>query len=175
MSFEDAFKSELGKEVLCLREENQELHKVVIRKQKELLRIRGSLVTEQCPECEMENTFEWKVAEKGYRAYCTNCGAPMMLCSECLVDSDFCDWHERIPFCHRIVEGLWKSFLDVSFIEDKDGNLILENRWELLFDNQESIIFPAGTDRKEIWHWFDKHHPKGIAYLLHRGKTQNVR
>ena len=46
MSLEDAFKSELGKEVVRLRKENQEVHEAVIRKQKELMRIRGSLVTD---------------------------------------------------------------------------------------------------------------------------------
>ena len=28
--------------------------------------------------------------------------------------------------------------------------------------------FPAGTNREELWHWFDKRHSKGVAYLLYR-------
>lgn len=31
---------------------------------------------------------------------------------------------------------------------------------------------PAGTDREEIWHWFDEMHPKGVAYLLN-GEEKN--
>lgn len=58
MSFENAFKSELGKEVIKLREENKEINEAVIRKEKELLRIRGSLVTELCPNCGEENTVK---------------------------------------------------------------------------------------------------------------------
>lgn len=28
-------------------------------------------------------------------------------------------------------------------------------------------IFPHGTAREEIWHWFDQRHSKGVAYLLY--------
>lgn len=87
MSIEDAFKSELGKEVIRLRKENQEVHAAVIRKQKELLKIKRSLVTEQCPECGEETTLTWNVAKQGYHTFCSNCGFPMMLCSECMADS----------------------------------------------------------------------------------------
>lgn len=27
-------------------------------------------------------------------------------------------------------------------------------------------IWPKGTDKEDIWHWFDEHHSKGVAYLL---------
>ena len=52
------------------------------------LRIRGSLVTEQCHECGAENTIEWNMAKQGYYAFCPNWD-PMMLCWECVVDSGF--------------------------------------------------------------------------------------
>ena len=29
------------------------------------------------------------------------------------------------------------------------------------------FIFPIGTDKEEIWHWFDERHSKGVAYLLY--------
>ena len=29
------------------------------------------------------------------------------------------------------------------------------------------LIWPFGTDREEIWHWFDRRHSKGVAYLLY--------
>ncbi len=31
----------------------------------------------------------------------------------------------------------------------------------------EFLHFPAGTDREEIWKWFDERHSKGIYYLLY--------
>lgn len=89
MSLENVFKSELGKEVLRLRQENREVHAAVVKKQKELLKMRGSLVTEQCPECGEENTIAWNVAKKGYHAFCPNCGSPMMLCGSAWWNLDY--------------------------------------------------------------------------------------
>lgn len=166
MSFENAFKSELGKEVLRLRQENQEVHAAVIQKQKELLKLRGSLVTEQCPECGAENTIVWNVAKKGYHTFCVNCGFPMMLCSECMADSGFCDWNEGKSLCYRMLEGFWKNLSDVPFSEDEYGSLVLEKEYKLMFGNREIVAFPAGTEREEIWHWFDEKHPKGVIYLM---------
>lgn len=166
MSFEDAFKSELGKEVIRLLKENQEVHAAVVRKQKELLKIRGSLVTEQCPECGEENTIVWNVAKRGYHAFCPNCGFPMMLCGECMVDSGTCDWDGETLLCYRMVEGFWKNLSDVPFAEDEDGRLILEKEYKLMFGSREIATFPASTDQDEIWRWFDEKHPKGVAYLV---------
>ena len=57
----------------------------------------------------------------------------------------------------RTLEWLWDDLEDVLFDEDPDGRLILAEDWE---------GFRKGTEREEIWHWFDKEHSKGIAYLL---------
>ena len=166
MSIEYAFNKELGKEILRLRKENQEVHADVIRKQKELLRIRGSLVTEYCSECENENTLAWNVAKKGYHVFCPNCGSSMMLCSECMVDSGFCDWNSDTSLCYRLVEILWENLSDVPFAEDKEGRLILEKEYKIMFGCREFAAFEAGTDLEEIWHWFDERHPKGVVYLI---------
>lgn len=187
MSLEDAFKSELGKEVVRLRKENQEVHEAVIRKQKELMRIRGSLVTEQCHECGAENTIEWNMAKQGYYAFCPNCGDPMMLCWECVVDSGFCDWDEDTSLCYRVVEKFWDNLSVVPFCYiasenhrgnlsdvpasgnvDVDMRLVLENEHKLMFGNKEIITFPSGTDRDEIWEWFDKRYPGGWFKLMNR-------
>lgn len=45
MSITDAFNSELGQEVKRLREENEEVHAAVVRKQKELMEMRMDMVT----------------------------------------------------------------------------------------------------------------------------------
>lgn len=168
MSIENAFRSELGKEVLRLRKENQEVHAAVIRKQKELLKLRGSLVTEQCPECGLENTIEWNVAKRGYQAFCPNCGFPMLLCGECMIDSGFCDWDSKSLLCYRMLEGFWRNLSDVPFAEGEDGRLTLESEYKLMFGDREIVTFPAGTDREEIWHWFDACYPGGVIRLMHR-------
>lgn len=52
---------------------------------------------------------------------------------------------------------LWTELEDVPFI-DEDGDMVLDVDWH---------GFPAGTPREDIWRWFDRHHPKGVAYLLY--------
>lgn len=51
------------------------------------------------------------------------------------------------------LEVLWKLFDDIP-INDRD---------EI---KEQYLDFPTGTNRFDIWHWFDKTHSKGVAYLL---------
>lgn len=59
------------------------------------------------------------------------------------------------------LEKLWLELGDVPFDEDEDGRLILSVNW---------FGFKKGTDREEIWHWFDERHSKGVAYLMFHAK-----
>ena len=34
-------------------------------------------------------------------------------------------------------------------------------------ESRTLICFPEGTDREEIWKWYDNQHPKGVAYLFY--------
>ena len=34
--------------------------------------------------------------------------------------------------------------------------------------------WPAGTDREDIWRWFDERHSRGVAYLLYGGAENYV-
>ena len=52
---------------------------------------------------------------------------------------------------------------------------ILEKYWDKLGDIpvdddgiiQESFLWwPKGTDREDIWHWFDKKYPGGVVKLM---------
>lgn len=58
----------------------------------------------------------------------------------------------------RILENLWDEFADVLFDEDEDGRLILSEPWN---------GFCTGTEREEIWHWFDERYSKGVYALLY--------
>lgn len=61
--------------------------------------------------------------------------------------------------------------------DDDKHDAEVERLWDALADvpmNPETekiespfLHFPAGTDREEIWHWFDEHHSKGVAWLLY--------
>lgn len=53
-----------------------------------------------------------------------------------------------------VVEELWDNLADVPIDPDTE---------EL---DEPYYIWPKGTDKEDIWHWFDEHHSKGVAYLL---------
>lgn len=53
----------------------------------------------------------------------------------------------------ELVEAMWETLIDVNIDEDE----CIEQNW---------FVFPIGTYKEEIWHWFDEHHSKGIAWLI---------
>lgn len=146
-------------------------------KQQESLENSSHRVTEFCPHCNEEFTLEWDVKENGYQVFCARCGFKIMLCSECLYEEDLCDWSEGKGYCYRQIEQLWKEFVQVAFKEDEEHRLVLEKEYKIVLridleDGRKSkermlICFPEGTDREEIWKWYDRNHPKGITYLLY--------
>lgn len=60
------------------------------------------------------------------------------------------------------LEKLWKEFEDVPVDPDTEK---LEKDW---------FIFQRGTDKEDIWHWFDDRYSKGVAYLLYHGGEDYV-
>lgn len=62
------------------------------------------------------------------------------------------------PLCDRdkILEDLWAQFGDVPMNPETE---CIEEPF---------LGFPAGTNREELWRWFDERHSKGVAYLLYR-------
>jgi hypothetical protein len=63
--------------------------------------------------------------------------------------------------------------LDVEEEELSDDDL--EYLWEALGDipvnddgeiEQPFLKWSVGTDREEIWHWFDEHHSEGVKNLM---------
>lgn len=57
-------------------------------------------------------------------------------------------------FRDAAVEELWDNLTDVPIDPETE---------EL---DEPYYIWPKGTDKEDIWHWFDEHHSKGVAYLL---------
>lgn len=51
------------------------------------------------------------------------------------------------------VETLWKEFQNVPV--DRNGNL--KTAW---------YAFPKGTNKNTVYDWFNRHHSKGLAYLM---------
>jgi hypothetical protein len=68
-----------------------------------------------------------------------------------------------------------EGITDIELLRDRDERL--EEMWAQFADipmdpETECIEAPfmgwgPGIHREEIWHWFDKRHSKGVAYLLY--------
>lgn len=59
------------------------------------------------------------------------------------------------------LEEKWRELSDVPFDEadsPSPSGLILAKAW---------WVFPKGTDREDIWRYFDERHSRGVDYLLY--------
>lgn len=61
---------------------------------------------------------------------------------------------KEISLTDEVLEFLWERLGDVPV---DDG-----------FLTDCFMGYEPGTDREEIWHWFDEHHSKGVAALMNR-------
>lgn len=57
------------------------------------------------------------------------------------------------------VEASWKEFQNV--LVDRNGNL--KAAW---------YAFSKGTNKNEVYGWFDRHHSKGLSYLMEEMKKE---
>lgn len=62
----------------------------------------------------------------------------------------------EMEFCTKdhLIEAMWFTLTDVNTDEED----CIEQNW---------YIFEIGTNREDIWHWFDKMHSKGVAWLMY--------
>ena len=96
----------------------------------------------------------WECEECG-KHFCTDCftaalgrdafdamvrNSPSVLCQDCYKEE---------------LENLWSAFGDVG-IDDNDRITEPFMDWE------------AGTDRFDIWHWFDEQYPGGVHKLIEK-------
>ena len=119
------------------------------------------MIYELCPHCNTEVSVLWDAALKGYLTKCPSCGKHLLLCSEC-ISHGCCDYDQESDLCKRVVETMWRELADIPLEIPSSGNEFFEEPFTL-----QRITFPAGITRTELWHWFDDHHPKGVAYLLY--------
>lgn len=54
-----------------------------------------------------------------------------------------------------ILEELWAGLEDIPVNPDTE-------KLELFY-----YIWPAGTDKKDVWRWFNERYSKGVSYLLY--------
>lgn len=75
-----------------------------------------------------------------------------------------------------------KSTMEMKTLEQRDQ--ALEQAWAAFGDipmnpdteciEEPFLQFPIGTNREDIWHWFDSRYSKGVAYLLYSGAEDYV-
>lgn len=82
--------------------------------------------------------------------YCPQCKEGEEIAAVCFSDR----------FDSQELEKLWQIFGEIP-IDDEDAIL------------EEYLGFPEGTDRIEIWRWFDEKYPEGVAALMNGGKYGN--
>lgn len=51
----------------------------------------------------------------------------------------------------------WAKLTDIPFDEDPEGRMLL---------SEDFALWKAGTEREEIWEWFDEHHSKGAGWMM---------
>ena len=57
------------------------------------------------------------------------------------------------------IEASWKEFQRVPV--DRNGNL--KAAW---------YTFPKGTNKNDVYEWFNRHHSKGLSYLMEEVKKE---
>lgn len=82
--------------------------------------------------------------------YCPRCKEVDGIATVCFSDC----------FNSQELEKLWQIFGEIPI---DDADIILK----------EFFGFPEGTDRIEIWRWFDENYPEGVAVLMKGGKHGN--
>lgn len=61
------------------------------------------------------------------------------------------------PKQDKDIENLWRECEDITFVEDKDGNLVLGQPWR---------GFPVGVFTQDDWfYWVDDYHSKGAGWV----------
>ena len=60
---------------------------------------------------------------------------------------------------NKNVEALWKKFQSVPV--DRNGNL--KAAW---------YAFPKGTNKNDVYDWFNRHYSKGLSYLMEEVKKE---
>ena len=62
----------------------------------------------------------------------------------------------------RLLEYAWATFDSIGI----DGRGRTEHGW---------FIFPEGTEKEEVWHWFAERYGGSIGTLVHRGREAAAR
>jgi hypothetical protein len=68
---------------------------------------------------------------------------------------------------NKQIEKVWDEMTDVPFDENEKSD---DGCYLVL--GEDYSVWKKGTTRDDIWRWFDKHHSKGVYYLLYERKIK---
>jgi hypothetical protein len=108
-----------------------------------------------CPVCLKQYEYDELFYDEEYdQSYCPKCKHDGLIYrTEQYFTTD------AMEYTDEILEEIWDQFGDIP-INDNDEIVL------------PFYIWPAGTDRFEIWKWFDQKHSKGVHYLVHERRAR---
>lgn len=110
-------------------------------------------IEEHCPHCdEVLPILVDPDQIHHFYVTCPTCGGRVLLCSLCEVNCDQRDGVCQMSDPIANLKRLWSEFGDIP-INDQDQL------------KEPFLGFDKGTDRFEVWHWFDERYPGGVAAL----------
>lgn len=86
-------------------------------------------------------------------------GCEVEYCPVCYNTGGLMDVDSGSSFTDMELKRLWEMF----------GNIPVGDNDEI---QEEFLGFSKGTDRIDIWHWFDERHSKGVAYMVYGEDSQ---
>lgn len=111
-------------------------------------------IEEHCPHCDevLPILIDFDQIHHFY-VTCPTCGGRVLLCSLCEENCDQRDGVCQMSDPATNLRRLWAELGDIP-INDRD-------------EIEEPFLhFERGTDRFEIWHWFDDRYPGGVVALM---------
>lgn len=81
------------------------------------------------------------------------------------------DFGQEIEWTDELLVQAWEVLGDVPLNYDEDGSTILDpddiERLDEDFYFQATLVAPKGTEKEDIWHWFDEMHSGGLAEIMY--------
>ena len=90
---------------------------------------------------------------------CYSCNMPhCRICAHRIyAKTDFISSFNSKKTKDRFIENLWSECENIAFVENEDGELVLDQPWR---------GFPVGEFTQDDWfYWVDHYHSKGVGWV----------
>lgn len=104
--------------------------------------MKKSLKTLYCPQCGGTNVQVMAWVDANTNEYCSDVNTPPE------IEDTWCDDCEDHTGL-RTLKELWEDFSEVEV--DENDDIV-----------SDFLLFPAGTSKFDVWHWFDERCPNNL-------------